>query len=132
MTGTLSGAFSGTLLGAGLRACVQILDDVRERRAAAVLIKDCDAAVEVDGRRVLKAGTPLIGSLAERSVPFAVAGGCYADGVLLNDVDVTDGEASGVILTHGSVRLDRLEDSVIELLNDYIKASLSGKIAFCS
>lgn len=59
-------------------------------------------AKEKDGRKVVKSGTVFPSNDAK------------AEGLVLNDIDVTDGNVPGAILTHGYVNADRLPDTVTE------------------
>lgn len=54
------------------------------------------AAVDVEGRKIIKAGT------------IYPANDATAKGVVFKDVDVTDGAATGAILFEGTVRVNRL------------------------
>lgn len=54
--------------------------------------KDDAAATIVDGRKIVKAGT------------IYPANDATAIGIVFNDMDVTDGDATGAILIHGFVK----------------------------
>lgn len=51
-------------------------------------------------------------------------------GILLHDVDVTDGDANATLLLFGFVNTDRLENSVREKITSAIKQALNAKITF--
>ena len=99
-----------------------------------------DAAGTADGsKKIVKAGTPLSGDLTARTTPFVKAkddstgsagDGKVATGVLLHDVDVTDGDANGTLLVFGFVNLDRLDSATAALITDKRKTELSGKVTF--
>lgn len=69
-----------------------------------------------DGRKVIKAGTPVGGStsvLENRETVLTVTNdsgtGAQAQGVVLHDVDVTDGNANATLVLRGMVDLLKLE-----------------------
>lgn len=91
---------------------------------------------EVNGKKIVKAGTPLAGNLTARGTAFTVAkdsgeGTKTSDAtvVLLHDVDVTHGNANGTGLVFGFVDLNKLAASVKTLLTDAAKKALT-KITF--
>ena len=62
-----------------------------------------EAATEVDGRKIVKAGT-----VYPKNDATAV-------GMVLYDVDVTEGDADGALLLHGFVKKDKLPEAINEL-----------------
>ena len=88
-----------------------------------------ELGVEVGGRKIVKAGTPLTGDLNARNTPFTKATDS-AQGVLLHDVDVTDGNANGTLLILGFVNTNRLESDVQALITENVKTSLNAKVSF--
>lgn len=91
--------------------------------------------VTVDGRKVVKAGTPLVGDLDARTTAFTVAKADGTDaasvkGVLLHDVDVTDGNANGSILVHGFVNTNRLDTATKAMITAGVKTALDAKVTF--
>lgn len=87
-------------------------------------------AVTVDGKKIVKAGTPLVGSLDARTTAFTVAGTEDATrtvGVLLHDVDVTNGNANGTLLIFGFVNTNMLDADVKALLTASVKAAIDVK-----
>lgn len=54
--------------------------------------KDDAAATTIEGRKVIKAGT------------IYPANDASAIGIVFNDMDVTDGDATGAVLVHGFVK----------------------------
>lgn len=87
----------------------------------------------VDGKKIVKAGTPLSGNLEERDTAFAVAteneGASNATCILLHDVDVTDGTANGSAVIFGFVDTTKLEASVVAKLTAAARKALA-KITF--
>lgn len=96
------------------------------------VIVDNTASVTENGRKVVKAGTPLSGDLTARNTAFvkAVDTTNPATGVLLHDVDVTDGDNNGTLLVFGFVNLERLDTTTAALITDTRKTELSGKVTF--
>lgn len=88
------------------------------------------------GRKLVKAGTPLTGDLTARETKFGAVNeasdseASNAKGILLHDVDVTTGNANGTLLIFGFVNVDRIDETVMEKNNDYVKKALDGKIYF--
>lgn len=116
----------------------QILFDVQNRKAVSIQV--AASAGSVDGSRtIVKAGTPLSGDLAARSTAFVAAApesaagkgdGKKAVGVLLHDVDVTNGAANGSLLIWGFVNLDRLDTGTQAKITSLVKEELSGAVWF--
>ena len=66
-----------------------------------------------DGRKVVKAGTPVSGNLQERDTAFKVAGEEDTPvGIILHDVDVTKGTANSQVVIFGFVDISKLEEDV--------------------
>lgn len=96
------------------------------------IIVDDAASVTENGRKVVKAGTPLNGDLTARNTAFvkAVDTTNPATGILLHDVDVTDGDNNGALLVFGFVNLERLDTTTAALITDQRKTELAGKVTF--
>lgn len=71
-----------------------------------------------DGKKIVKMGTPLYGSLTARDTAFTVSGaeGAEPVGIALHDVDVTAGTANGTVLIMGLVDVSKLETAVATAL----------------
>lgn len=69
-----------------------------------------------EGRKMVKAGTPLKGDLTARDTEFTVATEGKAVGVALHDVDVTSGTANGAVLVFGFIDKSKLDDAVVTML----------------
>lgn len=130
----------------------QILANVELQQSFGIVVSNADY-VTVGGRKIVKAGTPLYGDLNARTTAFvketttaAVTGNLVvpsggatvvlpapaksnAVGVLLNDVDVTDGNANGTLLLFGFVNKSRLDSDVQALITAPVQAALN-KITF--
>ena len=112
---------------------VQILFNVDHQVSVGIKLgKNSNAAVDVNGRKIVKAGTPLNGDLKTRNTAFvkAVDTSNPAVGVLLHDVDVTDADANGTLLIHGFVNKSRLESDVQALITKTRETELAGRIVF--
>lgn len=90
-----------------------------------VVSKECAAKAAVEnGRKILKAGTPLAGNLDSRTAPFTIATAENVVGVLLHDVDVTDSNANGTLLIFGFVNMNRLHAASKALMTVDMRAAL--------
>ena len=115
-----------------LAAPQQILFNVQNQMSVSILVDKSMASVSVDGRKVVKAGTPLSGDLTARGTAFKAAADSTAPavGVLLHDVDITDTNANGTLLIWGFVNLDRLDSATAALITATRKTELAGRIWF--
>lgn len=117
-------------------APVQILANVDLQYAVGVVVAQGSTAADSNGRKIIKAGTPLTGSLDARTTAFTAAATSgtpsvsNAVGVLLHDVDVTNGNANGTLLIFGFVNVNRLDSAVQALITAEVKAALKGAVTF--
>lgn len=108
----------------------QILFAVEHQVSVGIVVDDSVGVTEA-GKKIAKAGTPLKGSLEDRTTPFVAAtastqtAAAGVTGVLLHDVDVTLGENNGTLLIFGFVNLDRIDSETQKLLTEEIKTALS-------
>ena len=81
----------------------------------------------VGGKKVVKAGTPLYGSLVARDTAFTVSGAENASpvGVILHDVDVTSGTKNAQVCTFGFVDVNMLEAAVATALTAATPAGIT-------
>lgn len=106
-------------------APVQILFDVQNQVSVSIVVDD-GYSVTRNGRKIVPAGTPLSGSLTARSTAFVKAvdntaesgasNGKPATGVLLHDVDVTEGDTNGTLLIWGFVDLNKVDSTTAALI----------------
>ena len=83
-----------------------------------------------DGKKIVKAGTPLAGNIEARDTAFTVAGSeATPCGILLHDVDVTEGTANAQVVIFGFVDSSKLDESVTQMLSSQMRAKLP-KITF--
>ena len=92
------------------------------------IIKATGVTAGTDGKKIVKAGTPLYGDIEKRDTGFTISGadGATPVAVLFSDVDVTAGDENGTIILAGCVDLLKLEASVKTALTSAIKTSLRG------
>ena len=107
---------------------VQILFNVQNQMSVGVVVSNA-ASVTENGRKIVKAGTPLGGDLTARTTPFTKAT-TNAVGVLLHDVDVTDGAANGSLLIWGFVDLEKVDATTAALITAEVKTALKGAVTF--
>ena len=75
------------------------------------IIKATGVTAGTDGKKIVKAGTPVYGDIEKRDAGFTISGDTAA-GVVMHDVDVTAGDENGTIVIAGCVDLLKLEDDV--------------------
>ena len=110
---------------------VQILFNVQNQMSVGIRVSNA-YFVTRDGHKIVPAGTPLSGSLETRNTAFvkAVDTTNPATGVLLHDVDVTEGEANGTLLIWGFVDLNKVDTATAALITANRKTELAGKVTF--
>lgn len=77
------------------------------------IIKATGVSAGADGKKIVKAGTPVYGDIEKRDTGFTVSaesGNPVA--VVMHDVDVTAGDENGTIVIAGCVDLLKLDASV--------------------
>lgn len=83
---------------------------------------------DADGKKILRAGTPLAGDITKRGTAFVKAttteGVSNATAVLLHDVDVTAGAENGTIILAGCVDLLKLDTATKALVTSAVTAAL--------
>lgn len=110
----------------------QILFNVQNQMSVGVIVDETVGTAGEDGRKIVKAGTPLNGDLTARGTAFVAAEDTSnpAVGVLLHDVDVTDGDANGTLLIWGFVNLNRMDSTTAGFITDNRKTELAGRVWF--
>lgn len=114
-------------------APVQILFNVQNQMSVGIkLAKNFAGAVTENGRKIVKAGTPLNGDLTARGTAFVAAKDTSnpAVGILLHDVDVTDADANATLLIWGFVNLSRVDSTTAALITETCKTELAGRVWF--
>lgn len=110
----------------------QILFNVQNQMSVGVIVDEAVGTAGEDGRKIVKAGTPLNGDLTACGTAFVAAKDTSnpAVGVLLHDVDVTDGSANGTLLIWGFVNLNRMDSTTAGLITATRKTELAGRVWF--
>lgn len=110
----------------------QILFNVQNQMSVGVIVDKTVGTAGEDGRKIVKAGTPLNGDLTARDTAFVAAEDTSnpAVGVLLHDVDVTDGNANGTLLIWGFVNLNRMDSTTAGFITTNRKTELAGRVWF--
>lgn len=109
----------------------QILADTTLKYSLGCVV-DSTVGVTVGTKKIAKAGTPITGDLNARTTAFVAASGAEgannAVGVLLHDVDVTNGDANGTVLIFGFINKNRLESDTQALLTGPVITALKNKV----
>lgn len=92
--------------------------------AFSVVVTNTGLTAGTDGKKIIKAGTPLTGSFEARNTAFTV-GTSSANAVALHDIDVTNGETNGTALAMGVVNLNAVDSTTQALLTTAIKTALN-------
>ena len=114
-------------------APVQILFNVQNQMSVSIVVDDA-YSVTRDGKKIVPAGTPLSGDLTARATAFVKAkdatsagnDGKVATGVLLHDVDVTNGDNNGTLLIWGFVDLNKLDSTTAALITATRKSEMKN------
>lgn len=116
-----------------------ILIDTQLFFALPCMIAETGVKAGSDGKKIVKAGTPLMGSLLNRDEAFTVGvkdGDGVVVGIAEHDVDVTAGTANGGIIVFGFIDESKLDTDVVALLDTVNTDSTKlrdklTKITFC-
>lgn len=111
----------------------QILFNVQNQMSVGVIVDKAVGTAGEDGKKIVKAGTPLNGDLTARGTTTFVAAKDTSNpavGVLLHDVDVTEGNANGTLLIWGFVNLNRMDSTTAGLITATRKTELAGCVWF--
>ena len=91
-------------------------------------VANTGVVADADGRKILKAGTPLAGDITKRGTAFVKAttteGVSNATAVLMHDVDVTAGAENGTIILAGCVDLLKLDTATKALVTSAVTTAL--------
>lgn len=107
----------------------QILFATTPQMSVGVVVANTGITAGADGKKIIKAGTPISGDLTARTTPFTKASeGVTA--ILLHDVDVTSGNANATALVFGFVDLNKLDTATAGLITSEVKTALKGNVTF--
>ncbi|WP_281868315.1 hypothetical protein [Brevibacillus parabrevis] len=82
--------------------------------AIAVTVDDSGVSAGLDGKKIVPAGTIIGGGFLGDDTKKAVkTNGVGAEGVLLNDTDVTYGPAPGAAVIHGFIATSKLPEAPV-------------------
>ncbi len=94
-----------------------ILVDEPNSTALSCMVANTGVTANAEGKKIVKAGTPVSGSLLERDTPFTVdSSGSNPVGVILHDVDVTEGAANSQVVIFGFIDISKLEEDVVPMI----------------
>lgn len=98
---------------------------IAEDKAVAlpIVVSNSGVTADSEGKKIIKAGTPVTGSLSARSTAFTVSTTSPV-GIVLHDVDVTSGNANSQVLIFGFVDESKLDDTVKTMLTSAVKTAL--------
>lgn len=78
-----------------------------------VIVSNSGISADENGRKIIKAGSAIGGAtnvLMNRQTALTKVSDTTAQGLLLHDVDVTDGNGNGTILIAGYVDVNKIEE----------------------
>lgn len=111
-----------------------ILVDELNSTALSCMVANTGVTADSTGKKIVKAGTPLAGSLLARGTAFTVAKDTAgsdgapttsdAVGILLHDVDVTAGTANAQVVIFGFIDVSKLDSDVVTKLTDAAKSNM--------
>lgn len=111
-----------------------ILVDEFNSTALSCMVANTGVSADSAGKKIVKAGTPLAGSLTARDTAFTVAkdtegsDGAAATsdavGILLHDVDVTAGTANAQVVIFGFIDISKLDSDVVTKLTAAAKSNM--------
>ena len=82
------------------------------------LVTNTDVSANAEGKKVLKAGTPVGGADVLTNRQSVLVQNTEApQGVLLHDVDVTKGQANATLVVEGTIDIEKLDEEVKALVN---------------
>nr|DAG53315.1 MAG TPA: Head decoration protein [Caudoviricetes sp.] len=104
-----------------------------EHQVSMGIVVDDAVGVETNGRKIVKAGTPLTGNLDARTTAFTAESTTgetgsktsNAVGILLHDVDVTAGDNNGTLLLFGFVNTNRIDATTKAKITAEVKKALN-------
>ena len=89
---------------------------------------------DANGKKIIKAGTPVAGSLEARDTAFTVAttteGVSNAVGIAIHDVDVTSGTKNAQVCAFGFLDMGKVDTDVAALHTTAARLALGSKITY--
>lgn len=95
-----------------------ILVDPLNSTAVSIVVANTGVTADSEGKKIIKAGTPVYGSLRARNTAFAISGesGAKPAGVILHDVDVTAGNANSQVVIFGTIDVSKVDTTTATAL----------------
>lgn len=95
-----------------------ILVDPLNSTAVSIEVANTGVTADSEGKKIIKAGTPVYGSLRARNTAFTISGeqGAKPAGVILHDVDVTSGKKNSQIVIFGTIDVSKVDSAVAAIL----------------
>lgn len=95
-----------------------ILVDPLNSTAVSIEVANTGVTADTEGKKIIKAGTPVYGSLRARNTAFTISGasGAKPAGVILHDVDVTSGKKNSQIVIFGTIDVSKVDSAVAATL----------------
>ena len=87
-------------------------------------VTNTGVTADSEGKKILRAGTPLAGDITKRDTAFTKTNGSTATAILLHDVDVTDGANNATIVLAGCIDTLKLDTATKALITADVKAAL--------
>lgn len=105
-----------------------ILVDEMNSTAFSIVVDDTGISADAEGKKIIKAGTPLTGSLQTRGTAWVKDTTANAKGILLHDVDVT-GLTSGAtknaqVVVSGFIDVSKVDSDVQAMLTSTVEDAL--------
>lgn len=103
-----------------------ILVDEKNSTALSIVVANTGVTADTDGKKIIKAGTPVYGSLEARNTAFTISGseGEAPAGIILHDVDVTSGNKNSQVVIFGTIDISKLDDDVQAMITSDVKSGL--------
>lgn len=89
-------------------------------------IGNAGVSANANGRKIVKAGTPVAGNLLDRDTAYVVEASAPT-AVVLHDVDVTDGDANGTIISTGHIDKLKLDSDVQAMITEGVITALKAE-----
>lgn len=91
-------------------------------------VTNTGVTADSEGKKILRAGTPVSGDITKRDTAFVKAstsnGTSNATAIVLHDVDVTDGANNATIVLAGCIDTLKLDTATKALVTAEVKAAL--------
>lgn len=93
------------------------------------VVGNAGISADDNGRKILKAGTPVAGDFKARNTAF-VKNTTAPNAIVLHDVDVTAGNENATIVMAGVVDVNKLESDVQSMISSTVEEKLTRIIFF--